>query len=247
MWKYSFAAVPGLGHNRDDYTSCQDVVRGFSNENFTCVCLADGAGSAKFARLGATEIVNSTIQYIETNFVDLFEQDEAALSKMIIENCVASIKSLHEKEECFSIKDYSATLLVVAINGNKCICAHVGDGIIGVKKANGFEILSHPWNGEYKNETVFVTSETAFRTIDVKKFNLESEIGFFVMSDGTQNSFYSSKERKLISVKGLSQLFEFASANSMEDTNAFLDYNLFHLISQNTSDDCSFGLIVNVI
>ena len=105
----------------------------------------------------------------------------------------------------------------------------------------GFQILH-----ESENVTVFVTSENAVDTIDVKKFTLTKESGFFVMSDGTQTSFYSSKDEKLISIKGLTQILEFAIDNNPEDTNELLDYNLYNLISKNTTDDCSFALMVKV-
>ena len=246
MWKCSFAAVPGISHNREDYSSCQDVVQGVSEDLFSCICLSDGAGSAKHARLGATEVVNTTINFLKSQFTNLFELQESEIAKRIIENCVLSITTKYGDVEGFSLSDYNATLLVVATFDDKCICAHVGDGVIGVKRENALDIVSFPWNGEYKNVTVFVTSENAVDTIDVKKFTLTKESGFFVMSDGTQTSFYSSKDEKLISIKGLTQILEFAIDNNPEDTNELLDYNLYNLISKNTTDDCSFALMVKV-
>lgn len=246
MWRCSVAAVPGIGHDREDYSSCQDVVASISDAQFSCICLSDGAGSAKYARLGATEVVNATISLLKTKFSELFELDETTIAKSIIDNCVTTITSKYGSKEDFSLSDYNATLLVVAILERKCICAHVGDGIIGVQKDGNLEVLSFPWNGEYKNVTVFITSEKAEETIDIKKFNIDKETAFFLMSDGTQTSFYSSRDTKLISTKGLIQIIEFALTNTTEDTNELLDYNLYNLISQNTTDDCSFGLIVKV-
>ena len=196
--------------------------------------------------LGATEVVNATIKFLRSEFSGLFEMQEADIAKKIIKNCNVAITSKYGDSEGFSLSDYNATLLVVAIFKEKCICAHVGDGVIGVKRDNGLEVISFPWNGEYKNVTEFVTSQNAIDTIDIKKFTLNQESGFFIMSDGAQTSFYSSKEEKLISVKGLTQILEFAEENSPEDTNELLDYNLFNLISKNTTDDCSFGLMVKV-
>lgn len=242
MWKCSFAAVPGLSHSREDYDTCQDVVSGMSKDKLSCICLSDGAGSAKFARLGATVVVNSTILLFEDRFSELFELEIPQLSEIIIDNCISSIRSQYGDTYDFVLSDYNATLLVVAIYDNRCICAHVGDGLIGVKKDDNFEIISLPWNGEYKNETVFVTSKEAVKVIDVKKFTLKSESGFFVMSDGTQHSFF--QRGRLISLTGLNQIFKFAESNSTEDTSQFLDYNLFNLISTNITDDCSLGLIV---
>lgn len=244
MWKCSFAAVPGVGHDQSDFMSCEDVVNAISDGSFACICLADGAGSAKFARLGALEVVQSTIRLFEKRFDELFEKDNSLVGKIVVDNCLISIKEAYSESEGFDIKDYSSTLLAVAIYEDKCICVHIGDGIIGRKDETGFDVVSFPWNGEFKNVTSFVTSEDVLSSIDVKKISLEKETGFFIMSDGTQTSFYSSHSKELISVCGLNQLFEFASSNNAEDTSSFLEYNLHSLISKNTSDDCSIGMIV---
>ncbi len=177
-------------------------------------------------------------------FDELFKEDDSTIGKIIIDNCLTSIKKTYGESEDFDIKDYSATLLVVAIQGDNCICAHVGDGIIGKKDDQGLEIVSFPWNGEFVNVTVFVTSKDASSIIDIQKFKLKKEIGFFVMSDGAQKSFYCKKA--LINVSVLNYYFEFASSNSTEDTSFFLENNLLNVISKipQTTDDCSFGMIV---
>ena len=244
MWKCPYAAVPGISHNQSDFESCEDVVSAECDESFACVCLADGAGSARFARLGASEVVQSTIRLLKEQFDGLFEMDDSSVAKAIVDNCLESIKKSYGESEGFDIRDYSSTLLVVAIHEDRCICAHVGDGIIGRRDDNEVGIISFPWNGEFKNVTVFVTSEDVLSAIDVKKFKLGKETGFFVMSDGTQTSFYSSQKKELISIVGLNQIFDFAITNSVEDTSSFLENNLLNLISKKTSDDCSFGMLV---
>ena len=246
MWKCSFAAVPGLSHDRNNPSSCQDVTDALALDDFACICLSDGAGSAVFSRLGANEIINSTINLFKTEFFELYEMAEDLSSKKIIDTCINNINIKYGSKEGFKLYEYSATLLAVAIKNNKCIVVHVGDGIIGAKRGEQLEILSHPWNGEFKNETVFVTSKEAQKHIDLKKFEMNDINGFFMMSDGSQTSFYSSKDKSLISKKGLLQLFEFASIYSARDTSELLEYNLFNLISKNTIDDCSLAIAVKV-
>ena len=244
MWKCSFAAVPGIGHNRNNPSSCQDVTDALALGDFACICLSDGAGSAIFSRQGATEIINSTINLFKNEFFELYDMEKDLCSKKIIDTCVNSINAKFGSEEGFKLNEYSATLLAVAINNNKCIVVHVGDGIIGAKNSERLEIISHPWNGEFKNETVFVTSKDAQKYIDLQKLELNEINGFFMMSDGSQTSFYSSKDKSLISQKGLLQIFEFASINNASDTSELIEYNLFNLISKNTIDDCSLAIAV---
>lgn len=244
MWKCAFAAVPGLSHDRSNPSSCQDVTDALALDDFTCICLSDGAGSAAFSRLGASEIINSTINLFKNEFFELYEMEEDLCSKKIIDTCVSSINAKYGAKEGFKLYEYSATLLAVAINKNKGIVVHVGDGIIGAKRGEELEVLSHPWNGEFKNETVFVTSKDAQKYIDLKKIEIYDIDGFFMMSDGSQTSFYSSKDKSLISQKGLLQIFEFASTYSASDTSELLEYNLFNLISKNTIDDCSLAIAV---
>ena len=70
------------------------------------------------------------------------------------------------KDPKLSKKDFATTLILVIANKEKGYIFHVGDGaaiILNTKKVvdNQFKefILSEPMNGEYANETYFITMD----------------------------------------------------------------------------------------
>ncbi len=245
MWLCNGAAVPGLGHDRNDFLSCQDAFKVISRRNFGCICISDGAGSAKYAREGAELTASAVIQLLSDHFFSIYNTSQDKIASKITGYVVGKIQN-----ECArhgdgrTVRDYNATLLAVAVKGRKCLILHVGDGIIGCYSNNRLEILSHPWNGEFKNETVFITSKLAISTMDVVKTKVPyGNISYFMMSDGTAISFYSDEKRELISKKGLIQLCNLSRSLTQEDFQEMLRYNLFERISKNTLDDCSFCIM----
>lgn len=241
-WKCSGAAVPGLGHDRNDYASCQDYVYFIQKKNFACISLSDGAGSAIKARDGARIISERVAKYLECHFYSLYRMSKVKIASTITNLIQKAISDVKEEEE--KLNDYNATLLVVAVKDNRAIALHVGDGIIGCGKKDKLSVLSHPWNGEFKNETVFATSRYAARYMDVIKLDNNPYDSFFVMSDGSQTSFYSERDASLISVRGLIQFIEFFKQADVAEMKSFIDYNLFNLISKKTHDDCSMCFMI---
>ena len=246
MWICCGSAVPGFGHERDNALSCQDVVYCLNESNFRCICLSDGAGSAKYAREGALLTVKSVSELLKRHFYSLYNQrDKSIVSKRVVECVIKTIlNECSKSDDNRTLQDYYSTLLVVAIKDDKCIALHVGDGIIGSRLENKLSIVSHPWNGEFKNETVFVTSPMAIETMDIVRFRIPAgNVSFFIMSDGTSTSFYSEVKKELISQQGLHKLCDFSMTMQYKELQEVLRYNLFESISHNTSDDCSLCIM----
>ncbi len=245
MWHLGCSAVPGFGHDRNDEKSCQDVVLKTVKKDFACICLADGAGSALYAREGASIIVKCVSSLLERHFFMIYNRSRNKVANYICDNIVSAIgKECELHQDGREIKDYNATLLAVAAKGNKIVVIHVGDGIVGSLTDGVLSVVSFPWNGEFKNETIFATSSQARSEMDIQRFGQKGkEISFFIMSDGTSASFYSEKNRDLISKAGLKQICAVSKQLDGDELDNFIHYNLFEQISKNTADDCSLCIM----
>ncbi len=237
MVKVSHATVPGLSHDRDNEESCEDYIVSFVHEDVAVMCLCDGAGSAKYARKGAELVSSAVCSYLYKHHFSFEHMQLESAKKKIAEIA----KSAVEKETGF-ISDYNCTLLAVIIKRNKYMCLHIGDGIIGCLDNNELRVLSYPSNGEYKNQTYFVTEQSAEKHIRIERGSFKKKkFSVFVMSDGTAVSFFQNEQ--LISKSALNQICEANTTLHAEEMNNFLRENLYEVISQNTNDDCSIGII----
>ena len=108
-----------------------------------------------------------------------------------------------------TVKDLASTLLFVAVKDDKFILGHLGDGVIGYLKNNCLKTASLPNNGEFSNETYFSTSKDASSHMKLAKGSVRDIDGFVLMSDGTADSFYNKKEKKLCDILPFSSSLNF--------------------------------------
>lgn len=241
MWNTIQCSVQGRGHIKTD-TPCQDKTY-IKNENgIQIVALADGAGSARLSHIGAEYVTRQICDNLSNDFDMYFQEDDgAAIKRKIINDLMNGLKNVAVDNSC-DVKDLASTLLVAAIKDDKYIIIHIGDGVIGYLKNDQLNIASHPENGEFVNTTVFVTSNDVLATMKILKGTLGDIVGFALMSDGTENSFYSKKDKTLAPVlKKLMELTRILNIQCLENE----IYRSFEdIVKNNTTDDCSLALIV---
>ena len=130
----------------------------------------------------------------------------------------------------------------MAIKNNQFIIAHIGDGVVGYLKNDEMKIASQPENGEFVNTTVFTTSKDAIMTMKLIKGSLGEIQGFVLMSDGTETSLYSKKERKLADV--LKKIMQMSTIISVDKVQEQLEQSFENVIVNATTDDCSIAMLV---
>lgn len=140
------------------------------------------------------------------------------------------------------IKELASTLLFVAVKGEQYVLAHLGDGVIGYQKDGELKIATEPNNGEFANETVFVTSRSAPQSIKMMKGSLNDITGFVLMPDGTENSFYDKKNKRL--AKGVSKIMKLSMLMPRDVVEQVVEKAFEGTIKMNTTDDCSLALMV---
>lgn len=231
-WMSVAAAVRGRGHERDG-RPCQDRV--VSDGSIpTGIALADGAGSASHAEVGALCAADTALNVLRTSPWD----DEIGVR--VVDAVQAQIRDLADRMDV-KARALSSTLLAVVVRDDQFLAVHVGDGVVGVRESDGLRVLSPPDNGEFANETYFVTGRSALDRVRVYRGSALDVDGFVLMSDGAAASFYDPKQNRL--APGVEKLGRGLSTHSPESVSSALIQALAQNARARTQDDCSLALL----
>ena len=174
---------------------CQDYCRhATKGKNFVAV-VSDGAGSAKFGKIGAKIVCNTMI--------DLLSNASFANIKQAVCHAVeiARAKVLRHrlnKTHCpKGMMDFSATLVGVVYYQNQGVVFHIGDGAaLAICEENFADfIASPPSNGNFSCETFFYTQDNWLENLRFTPF--ENADAVFLMSDGLTNFSFSADFRNI--------------------------------------------------
>lgn len=238
-WKSVCCAAQGRGHVKKNIP-CQDKVARREENGISVIALADGAGSAKFSHYGAQVVVNRITAFVADRFFDLIAQaDGRKVTQDILSVAAQALTDEAELREC-ELKDLASTLLVAAVSDEKFFLAHLGDGVIGYLNDAGLKVATTPDNGEFSNETVFVTSANAASRMRIYKGELKSISGFILMSDGTEQSLYNKRNKTL--APAVKRLMHRTCLVSAEVLTPQLEEAL-GVVLANTQDDCSVAIL----
>ncbi len=167
-WNLAAAQQRGTSHEMTGKV-CQDVYGlAMLSPEILIMAIADGAGSAKYAEVGAGVAVSKGIEELCARLDDAGDAvDETAL-KDILYAALSAAKTAVEAEagaQQVSAQDLAATLILVIVRPDLVAAAQVGDGATVIADESGKIIgLTLPPLEEYINETTFITSAEALRT-----------------------------------------------------------------------------------
>jgi len=166
MWTVFSASAIGK-RNLEQGAAGQDASHCVVTDDVLVAIVCDGAGSVREGRTGSqfiarmlAEQLSSTLQ-AERNLPEVQAEGCARLETTIrsaieaVRTRLADLAAAHQ----LTLHDFSCTLLgCVASPGGGCFF-HIGDGFAIQQSAAGDSVLSLPENGEYADETYFVTDE----------------------------------------------------------------------------------------
>lgn len=169
-WSYAGASVVGHSHLATN-VPCQDKhqARTSTNGDWIAISVSDGAGSAEHAETGA-EI---TSEFFCNELIKLSQELEFRtpgewINDFVVE-CVLNVrKELRKIAKGEDLKKYHCTLVAALMGPSGGFAIHIGDGAIfggafatpdfaGFVELNTNYAISKPENGEYSNETYFIT------------------------------------------------------------------------------------------
>ena len=169
-WSYAGASVVGHSHLATN-VPCQDKHKTSTSNNgdWIAISVSDGAGSAEHAETGA-EI---TSEYFCNELIKLSKELESRtpgewINDFVVE-CVLNVrKELRKIANGEDLRKYHCTLVAALMGPSGGFAIHIGDGAIfggafaapdfaGFVELNTNYVISKPENGEYSNETYFIT------------------------------------------------------------------------------------------
>ncbi len=158
------------------------------------IAVADGAGSASQAEIGAAAAARAAVEAVQSAFEaestqprpeDFDEEQWRALLKTALSQAREAL--IRESESRQSpLRDFATTLLLAVAGPHGVAAGQIGDGAIVAVDANGeFHTLTIPARGEYVNETTFLTADRALDTMQTNVWRGEP-IHLATFSDGLQ-------------------------------------------------------------
>lgn len=233
------------------HTNCQDSVTTKTYGPIVCSCVSDGAGSSILSELGSKALTEGMCDYFCRSFCSLYEtatRDIEYFKSIILGKAEIILRAVQKTNQC-ELHDLSATLIIFASDGKKAVWFHVGDGVIISKNNEEFAVISAPVNGEYSNETVFVTSRYAMELSKAGFFSLEkrNQYSFLLMTDGPEVFFYSRKNNSVISRPIISYIEQIISTNKKAGQgDRLLQYLLHERCRKYSADDLSISFLFRI-
>lgn len=252
-WNVSYASVTGISHKQSKLP-CQDSVHTCLSKDgqwIACV-VSDGAGSAKNSQI-ASKLVTKNLS---TKLISLSEQiDSNGWSyeyRKFIVNAIEDIREdLKKKAKSEDLRDYHCTLVATLVGKTDGLTIHIGDGAIfgGSIAASGENkislskntFISLPKNGQYANETFFVTEKDWQNHLRIE--NIKNVDWFVSATDGgTALAMINDKEPKPGFIKPV--IHQLTIDSSQKNRNNLLKSILSDIQANKlTSDDKTLAVI----
>src|SRR5438105_5500914 len=195
-WRVVGVSEMGASH-RKSAALCQDANAFLRlDEDWLAIAVADGAGSAAKSELGAATAVNAAVTLLAESFYGYQLRagsasapfDPIAMQEMLVSVLAKSRATVEARaQECgIASSQLASTLIAILLGPDRIAAAQVGDGGAVIELADGrFETLLKPDSGEFVNETTFLTSARAMKSIQFAA--LETPVkSIAVITDGLQ-------------------------------------------------------------
>lgn len=236
-WKVAFASASGRLHLTTG-VPCQDAAAVARRGSTLAVAVADGAGSATLSHLGAQVVTHAVAAFLCRKAKGV---TRGAVGAEAILTCAREAIRIACDQHGGTLQDYACTLLAVVLTDNKGAAIHLGDGVIAVVRRAGAQVLSAPDNGEFVNETVFVTSPSAVQHLRITLFDTTDITGLSLMTDGAQASLYSRHSGEVS--PAVEQMVNWLDEGTEEEVSQHLLRNIVKHLLPRTSDDCTVLII----
>jgi hypothetical protein len=168
-WRHTAASATGVSHRRLGLP-CQDAGECLTlhppgRAPVLVAAVADGAGSARFADVGARLACARAVDEIAAHLAGGGSVKE--LTRAVMERIVAGVGAelaARAEDLATSPRQLACTLLLAVVGETAAVFAQVGDGamvVVDPCRPDAYCWVFWPEQGEYANTTSFVTDEQA--------------------------------------------------------------------------------------
>lgn len=190
-WRVAMASSIGQSHVAAAQP-CQDAhfhieAKGADGKPVVVLAVADGAGSAALAEVGASLACETFARLVEAYVAK--GGRVAAIERPLVERWITGLVyriELDARRSGARVQDYSCTLLAAVIADGSAVFVQIGDGAMVISNGAGWRHVFWPQHGEFANTTNFVTSERAVLTMEFMRLD-EAVEEVAVFTDGIEN------------------------------------------------------------
>lgn len=182
MWKVSQYQKTGL-RNEACGLKCQDYVYHMEKGEVQVITLADAEGDTDLARLGAKQACLTLATLLSEHFQELYDMEEDVVQFNVIINAQSALYELCDKYGA-DMEDFHSTLLGLAVDGDRFLCVHLGDGYVGIRRAEMGMTISYPENGVNKSRTYLTSGHGIGKHLRVCRGEMKDIDRFILISDG---------------------------------------------------------------
>lgn len=156
-WRIFAASAKGSSHAASGLP-CQDASAFARHDDWLIAVVCDGAGSAASSHVGASMVSQAAVQALAARGDELVSAGETDIGTLVTSVLAGARDALeqHARIEQAELPDYATTVVGVVMGPRHGWFFHVGDGV-GVAQHHDGATLALPENGEYANETFFLT------------------------------------------------------------------------------------------
>ena len=128
------------------------------------MAVSDGAGSGRYSQFGSQAAcaagVASLARQLDRNRAIAVKGHllRSALQRAVRSARRSVIDTAHRSAGAANVNDYACTVMLVLASERLVGVAHVGDGCVVAGDGDEWRLLSKPDNGEFANETKFLTN-----------------------------------------------------------------------------------------
>lgn len=201
-WIYSYSSVIGSGHSKTG-TPCQDscAVKESDNGKWLSIVVSDGAGSAKHSEVSSNFVVKFFSDSLISLSQELDRRDPSSwVNDYVIDSILKVRNELRAMAKSDDLRNYHCTLVACLIGETGGFLIHIGDGAVFGGKSMSADMKrdyfsSLPENGEYSNETFFITEGDWIKHLRITPINSLDWI-LLATDGGTSLSMINDSEPK---------------------------------------------------
>lgn len=174
---------------------CQDYSRARSAKNKLVAVVSDGAGSAKYSKIGAKIICDTLCDLLIKSDISSIRDDVANAINIARQKLI--LHKNNNSKNSAGLVNFSATIVGVFYQKNKGVFFHIGDGA-GIAFKNGEYgnfVISEPENGAFSCETYFYTMDEWQDSLRFTDFENANRI--LLMTDGVTGFAFSGDFYKI--------------------------------------------------
>jgi serine/threonine protein phosphatase PrpC len=170
-WRVVATSVRGASHHKRQQP-CQDAHYWRTiRDDVLVAAVADGAGSAALGKVGATLAACAAATTVcARRPPPVWPEPDEDWRQWLVDalRAAQAIIAAEARARQVPVREFATTLILVVAMPEGVAVAQIGDGAVVVGDAAGQLVaLTVPQNGEYANETTFLTSPNALDTAQV--------------------------------------------------------------------------------